>query len=250
MKLSEIVARKPESEVIHIAQAAASDAGLGWTDSIEILLKALVAHPRQAPNVQDTKHERGIEVVLRKWVAKYWKGHENRASLRESNVMGTVADPILGHIISARLPKLTSKDLELINHAHRLDMAAENINGVLLEEFLAQELLEFGWHCAWGESVKAVDFVNSNGRLLQVKNRDNSENSSSSQVREGTTIEKWYRIRSGRVEYKWEALNRINDTDKFCEESYVTFARECLAKNPACLAMGAENPWGVDIYNL
>ena len=60
--------------------------------------------------------------------------------------------------------------------------------------------------------IKAVDFikppsqVGGQYRLLQVKNRDNSENSSSSAIRIGTYIEKWFRTFSKREGSNWSAF--------------------------------------------
>src|SRR6202453_1801536 len=60
-----------------------------------------------------------------------------------------------------------------------------------------------GWIWCSGTSVKAVDFIhydekNNEWNLLQVKNRDNTENSSSSKIRDNTTIKKWFRTYSQR----------------------------------------------------
>jgi hypothetical protein len=42
-------------------------------------------------------------------------------------------------------------------------MSAENILGLILEEYLANNFKDEGWHCAWGDTVNSVDFVNENG---------------------------------------------------------------------------------------
>ena len=79
---------------------------------------------------------------------------------------------------------------------HRDSMAAENFIGNLLESYLDRKLSNYGWVWCCGEMVKSVYFINpeSNGfTLLQVKNRDNSENSSSKSIRDGTTILHWFR---------------------------------------------------------
>jgi hypothetical protein len=122
-------------------------------------------------------------------------------------------------------------------------MSAENILGLMLEEYLAVSLEFHGWHCAWGETVKSVDFVHEDGRLLQVKNRSNSENSSSSTVRNGTQIEKWFRIKADRIEYMWSSLNEICGTIELSEDSFVDFVQTTLKNNPACLSVEQENPW-------
>ena len=116
-------------------------------------------------------------------------------------------------------------------------MSSENIQGLLLEEFLAEQLGEYGWHCCWGESVRHVDFCNVNGSLLQVKNRSNSENSSSSRVRINQLIEKWYRVDAGTGLYRWSYFNEKYDTDRFSEENFVMFVQQALIGNPGALAV-------------
>ena len=122
-------------------------------------------------------------------------------------------------------------------------MCAENILGQLLEEYLAQELIEFNVYCAWGATVRAVDFCGADGLLLQVKNRSNSENSSSSRVRIGTDIEKWFRVDAGTGFYMWDELNTMFDTDVFSEDNFINYVREVLKNNPNALAVEPDSPW-------
>ncbi len=146
------------------------------------------------PGLSPTLKANTPEALAKAWLKKYNDSYENRISRRISQLPGTVADPIVSIIISARLTGLTTEHLEQIKYAHRLSMSAENIQGLLLEEFLAEQLADYGWYCCWGESLRHVDFCNIDGSLLQVKNRSNSENSSSSRVRINQPIEKWYRV--------------------------------------------------------
>jgi len=82
----------------------------------------------------------------------------------------------------------------------------------LLERYLASVLEPRGWVWCSGAMVKAVDFIKppsatqATWHLLQVKNRDNSENSSSSAIRVGTTIEKWFRTFSRKTGSNWAAF--------------------------------------------
>ena len=79
---------------------------------------------------------------------------------------------------------------------------------------------------------------------LQVKNKNNTENSSSSAIREGTEIKKWYRLGTSRQggicfpAYKWESLNEIINANNFStkkcnlsEEAYITFVSKVAAEN-------------------
>jgi hypothetical protein len=92
-----------------------------------------------------------------------------------------------------------------------------------------------GWIWCSGSLVKAVDFVRppANGRgdcyrLLQVKNRDNSENSSSAAIRDGTNIEKWFRTYSQRPDTNWESFPSLDGRSKLSEAGFREFAKEFL----------------------
>ena len=100
-------------------------------------------------------------------------------------------------------------------------MSAENIQGNLLEEYIASKVRPYGFLWCDGNIVRAVDFCNTDGScMLQIKNKSNTENSSSSNIREGTSIEKWYRLgtrtRNGvkTPDYKWETLNDLINQHK------------------------------------
>ena len=113
---------------------------------------------------------------------------------------------------------------------HRQAMASENIIGHLLERYLAETVEPYGWIWCAGSTIRAVDFMIPNEdnpstwRLLQVKNRDNSENSSSSAIRSGTLIEKWFRSFSAKDATNWDnfpAENAIKD--QLSENAFIDF---------------------------
>jgi hypothetical protein len=207
--------------------------------SIEVVFGALQANPTLAPKIQGES----AEDILEKWFNKYLKGYEKRASQRSSNLPGTVPDPIIEIILEARLPHLDQTSLKKIIHGHRIAMSAENILGPMLEEYLSIQLEPFGWFCCWGETLRSVDFANRDGRLLQVKNRSNSENSSSSRVRIGTDIEKWFRVNATSGRYLWDKLKDINNAGNLNEQNFMEFARNVLRNNNSALAVENDNPW-------
>jgi len=94
--------------------------------------------------------------------------------------------------------------------------------GNLLELYIQKEGLKFGWAFT-ATTVDKVDFVkedNGSWTTLQIKNSDNTENSSSSTVRAGTTILKWARRNSKKGGYYWDKfpdddLKKILSEDKF-----------------------------------
>ncbi len=216
--------------------------GLPLSEAHRAILTACYKNPGLSPS---PKKVRGTDLksVARAWLKKYQESFESRISQRISNPLRTVADPIINTLIKTRLTGLTAQHLEQIKYAHRLSMSAENIQGLLLEEFLAEQLGEYGWHCCWGESVRHVDFCNVDGSLLQVKNRSNSENSASSRVRINQPIEKWHKVEANTGLYQWSYFNEKYDTHRFSEENFVRFVEQVLIQNPEALAVETNNPW-------
>lgn len=152
---------------------------------------------------------------------------------KSPNPPSTVPDEMVSVILKEYFD-IPEADLERAKHQHLLSMGAENLVGELLERYLASILEPRGWVWCSGALVKAVDFVKppeSEGgrwRLLQVKNRDNSENSSSSAIRNGTEIEKWFRTFSRRSGSNWAAFPDFALQQHLSEEAFKTFAREYL----------------------
>lgn len=237
MKLADVVISRG---IENLAKNTADTERAGlWDSGFKYIFRACHTYPYLSPNLSGTSKEE----VLRKWIRKYKKASEARISRRISNPPGTVADPIIDTIINARFPKISNQSLRHIKFAHRLSMSAENILGLLLEEFLAEQLIRLKWHCAWGESIRSVDFCSEDIHLLQVKNRSNSENSSSSRVRLGTDIIKWFRVNATTGAYMWDGLNKRLGVDIFSEDAFKSFVRKALQKNPAALAVEQDNPW-------
>tara|TARA_R110001592_G_scaffold59440_7_gene180455 strand:- start:1786 stop:2523 length:738 start_codon:yes stop_codon:yes gene_type:complete len=242
LKLQHAIEKLGAKKSIATASQIAEDLNIRWDDGVAVVFSAIAGDLERVPGNIGGKNDNESSAI-RKWLLKYQAGKDGRASQRKSNLPGTVSDPVIEKIIGSRISGLTEKDLNKIQYAHRLAMSAENILGLMLEEYLAVSLEFHGWHCAWGETVKSVDFVHEDGRLLQVKNRSNSENSSSSTVRNGTQIEKWFRIKADRIEYMWSSLNEICGTIELSENSFVDFVQTTLKNNPACLSVEQENPW-------
>lgn len=124
----------------------------------------------------------------------------------------TVPDPLVG-MVMRKVWGYNQEQSEATKRAHQHAMGAENIIGALLERYIDSVLRPRGWHWCCGSFVRAIDFIyrQSDGLwiALQVKNRDNSENSSSSAIRAGTQIQKWFRTRSRNGTSNWEGLPPI-----------------------------------------
>ncbi|MGB3403974.1 MAG: SinI family restriction endonuclease [Microcoleaceae cyanobacterium] len=234
-----IVTSNSEEEFLQIFQSAFFQENKEFLNAHRTILIACYQNPGLSPNLKDSTTEK----LVLSWLKKYNKGFENRISQRISKPPQTIADPIIDVIINSRLQGLTLEHLEQIKYAHRLSMSAENILGLLLEEFLAEKLTDYGWYCCWGDVVRHVDFCNIDGSLLQVKNRSNSENSSSSRVRISQPIEKWYRVNARTGKYQWSYFNQKYSTDCFSEENFIRFIQKVLNENSDALAVESNNPW-------
>ena len=119
---------------------------------------------------------------------------------------------------------------------HLKSMAAENFVGVLLEKYIASKVEPIGWVWCSGSVVKQVDFLifeNGETTPLQIKNRDNSENSSSAAVRQGTEIIKWFRTFARTGKTNWNNFPTTGDNAKLSEVDFRQFAIQSF-KRKAC----------------
>jgi len=227
-------------------------AGEEISDSLMVVADRVIDIPDYSCSINIRTGE-DINDFMIKWVKKFINGYKNRPSQRTSNPIGTQHDPILDEIISARI-RNTTEDLEAIKYGHRLAMSAENITGSLLEEYIATVLIKYDWHCCWGETMKSIDFCNADGQLLQVKNSDNSENSSSKTVRDGTEIQHWFRRFSRTGATNWQSLNDLvgikKGSEKLSEQSFREFVRNAVYNNPGSVFLEEDSPWyGLDQEN-
>ncbi|MEH2443889.1 SinI family restriction endonuclease [Nostoc sp.] len=163
LKIPDFDANLIVSEAENIAKF---HAGMFWNDSVKTVLSVCCNSPELFPYLKVCNSR--LDYIT-KWLNKYFGGYNNRASKRTSKKIGTVSDKIIDTIISARLPTLSTDGINHIKYAHRLSMSAENVLGLLLEEYLAEKLSFYGWYCAWGETINKVDFCTKKGELLQVK---------------------------------------------------------------------------------
>lgn len=120
----------------------------------------------------------------------------------------TVPDEIVS-VVLQNAHGYSDEQAKSIKKFHQESMAAENAVGALLERFLHSILKDHGWSWCCGNFIRAIDFIKWDGNswvCVQVKNRDNTENSSSSAIRGGTDIKKWFRTFSKTGETNWQNL--------------------------------------------
>ncbi|WP_291426771.1 SinI family restriction endonuclease [Deinococcus sp.] len=218
-----------QAEFMRLARAAAQAVNVAWTPALE----ALVTYGLQSPSLSafarfgrltiapDAKPAEA-QTYFQAFLLSHIREREGQLHLRE---VSTVADPAVDVILAAfaGMQEDTQTQARLL---HRQSMAAENLLGALLERYLARELEPHGWVWCAGNTIRAVDFIRLDLSLaLQVKNRSNSENSSSSAIRVGTEILKWYRVNANTGRTNWEKFPAELPAP-LSEEGFHDFIRE------------------------
>mgnify|MGYP003588750146 FL=1 len=153
----------------------------------QILLKFLQDNPDRLSSRSKSLHldsDEGINALHECYVRS--KAQQLTLS-RPTTIPDTAVSVILQQCCN-----FTEAQTEQIKVEHQLSMSAENLVGALLERYIAQILEPHGWVWCAGDFVRAIDFIKYNQstelwEAVQVKNRDNTENSSSSAIRQGTT---------------------------------------------------------------
>ena len=188
-------------------------------EKFNIVVACLKANPELIPN----RYRNLDKNCLNKLYNSFIKGRE----LKHPTPPTTTTDKVVFNILEYYFD-YPPEQLDWLIQAHKDAMAAENIVGNLLEQFLAQTLEPYGWIWCSGSIIKAVDFIfpqESEWFLLQIKNRDNSENSSSSAIRYGTKIKKWFRSFSKKDEFNWENFPCFPDKNKTQLKQILTEAK-------------------------
>ncbi len=229
----------------YYSSAKAEFPTMSWAD-LDLIFSVALAHRDRFPGINLT----GMQTpsfYIERWVKGYVDAMSNLPSGRTANPKSACTDPAIKVIVKAT-QGFSEEEATFGEATHNLFMSAENIQGNLLEEYIASRTRPYGFLWCAGNVLRAIDFSNSDGSFfLQVKNKSNTENSSSSNIREGTTIEKWYRLGTrtrGGVkipDYKWPTLNALVNSHKtqgnglppcnMSEEDYQAFLRQIAEAN-------------------
>jgi hypothetical protein len=183
---------------------------------------------------------------IKKWVKGYFDAQIGLPSRKLAKSKGSCTDPVIRFIVQ-EVCEFSEEESIKGERIHNLFMSAENIQGNLLEEYISREVRSYGWIWCNGNVMRSIDFCNLDGSaLLQIKNKSNTENSSSSAIRIGTKINKWHRLstqtKSGIKipSYRWEKLNDMINQDSFAEkdekcnmseEDYIAFLKSVISEN-------------------
>ncbi len=185
-----------------------------------------------SPKKPDPKADEGLEMLANRYFEAY----------RRSDFPvepSTIPDEMVS-IIMEKAYGYSAAECEKIKIEHQYSMCAENCVGNLLERYLDSQLRLSHWNWCCGEFVKAIDFLGKNDDgewiALQIKNRDNSENSSSSAIRDGTRIQKWFRsfskdTKKGRPSFtNWQKLPPLMQGYNLNENDFKSFVSKYIKK--------------------
>lgn len=220
--------------ISRVQQAVSNEVKKTEVEKLVMLCTFLESYPdllswrgKVKPSLTDVD---GIKKVAQKFL-------DARAKKDTPKEPATVPDEVVSIVMNV-VYGYPEADLERIKIEHKHSMSAENIVGALLERYIASVIEADGWVWCAGDLVKAIDFLyfddeTSKWHALQVKNRDNTENSSSAAIRSGRAldIKKWFRTFSKTGNDNWQAfpINRENQ-GSLTEEGFRAFVRQYLSE--------------------
>lgn len=214
-------------QALTVAKLVANDSlsEKGLAESFASICHFLADNPNiPLPKKASLNTIEGLQVLAN----QYFKGY--RRSDFPANP-STVPDEIVS-IVMQEAYGYTQNQCEKIKIEHQHSMCAENCVGALLERYLDSILRPHGWHWCCGSIVRAVDFLKKDDKgnwlILQIKNRNNSENSSSSAIRQGTEIQKWFRTFSKTGKTNWHDLPPLMQEYGMSEHNFVDFVKHYL----------------------
>ena len=147
----------------------------------------------------------------------------------------TVPDPVV-FLVMQEYYEHSQTNKNKIEGYHLEAMSSENIVGGLLEKYIDSVLRETGWVWCSGDLVRSVDFIKKEkGKWieLQIKNRSNSENSSSQSVRDNTDIKKWHRTDALSGRTKWDTFPDTKAVRTLSEEGFHEYVTKYIKSHKA-----------------
>ncbi len=212
------------------ARSAMQSIDASLADKYAALIRFLVSQPAAASMLRGKNAPSlGSEEYIHRLAKDFASGRGLLAPKLPTTVPDEMVSFILCHYFDVK-----ESQLQRVKREHLLSMSAENLVGGLLERYLANVLELHGWIWCSGSMIRGVDFIKSPQApdgvwvLLQVKNRDNSENSSSSAIRGGTTIKKWFRTFSRKPGSNWEAFPDDSLRKELSEDGFRVFVESYL----------------------
>lgn len=188
-------------------------------EDLDLIFNIALSHPDRFPSI-NLYQDKNIRNYIQRWIQGYCDAVAIPPSMRHASQKLSCSDPAINTIVKFT-QGFSDEEIKVAEKSHNLFMSAENAQGHLLEEYIASVVRPYGFLWCCGNVLRSIDFSNTEGScFLQVKNKSNTENSSSSKIREGTKIIRWYRLGTqtkNKVKYplyKWSTINGIVNDNK------------------------------------
>jgi len=175
---------------------------------------------------------------MRALAEKYYQGYTCSHFPKISKL---IPDDVVSMIMEEAYD-ISTIDRQANKEIHSKAMSAENCLGQLLEKYIDSVTCSSGWVWVAGDLIKAVDFIfpeNNSWKLLQIKNRSNSENSSSKAIRAETKIEKWFRIKAENGMTYWDSVPESMRNLGLSEDNFRQFVVNYIRQEKIRLATEA-----------
>ena len=107
-------------------------------------------------------------------------------------------------------------------------MIIENKVGEILESYISEKYSSKGWVWCSGSTVTTIDFLrkrkNGTFEILQIKNKDVSENSTSTKGRGGVPV--WHRLKGQHAKSNWDKFPDNSAERIMSEKAFINYAEK------------------------
>lgn len=218
-------------------------------DELNDIFKANLEDLNGFPNIRGTfghppVPRENAKKYLEKWANRYL--HAKRPSEHKGEKPKSPYDAVMYEIFSY-FEAIGAPNIDEIRRNHEMAMQSEILVGQLLEEYIDSVISKYGWIWCKGDCMRATDFYYPDKKMrLQIKNKYNSENSSSNKIRQGTGIKEWHRLTNQRIpgsdaaKSNWDELRKIvfeeagitpNEGDDLSEDGFKSFVEKACQSN-------------------
>lgn len=143
------------------------DQKFNWED-LDFIFAIALKNKDRFPAI-NPQGEQNYELYIERWVKGYYDAANNPPSKRKAKPKGTCNDPAIKNIVKTT-QGLSDEEATLAESNHNLFMSAENIQGNLIEEYIASKIHPYGFLWCQGNVLRAIDFCNTDGSFfLQIK---------------------------------------------------------------------------------
>jgi len=208
-------------------------------ENLEIITELLTAIPKLSSVDRSefcyTKHFEKAKQSYKKGLIR------NYSSVDPSFILDDSFRTVLNSYTTAAL---SEDEFQEAAKLHKIFMGVENKFGEILEEYVASKLNDNGWVWCTGSLLKGIDIIKKDGnkwRLLQIKSRSNTENSSSKIIRKyikdntGSEIQSWYRLnvnpKINTSPIEWNVLEDLVGIQGFSEQDFLNFFANKYSKS-------------------